>query len=82
MENISLDDFLSDGMIQEKDFRDKIKNIDWTKFKNKKVMIKGCAQVTIPTWAYLIIVSNLSQHADRIYFGESCSAVQIFKRKD
>ena len=45
-------------------------------------MIKGCAQVTIPTWAYLIIVSNLSQHADRIYFGESCSAVQIFRRED
>tara|TARA_B100001250_G_C19093139_1_gene483567 strand:- start:98 stop:340 length:243 start_codon:yes stop_codon:yes gene_type:complete len=80
MENISLDDFLSDGMIQEKDFRDKVKNIDWNKFSNKKVMIKGCAQVTIPTWAYLIIVSNLSQHADRIYFGESCSAVEIFKK--
>ena len=80
MENISLDDFLSDGMIQEKDFRDKVKKADWTRFSNKKVMIKGCAQVTIPTWAYLIIVSNLSQHADRIYFGESCSAVEIFKK--
>ena len=40
MENISLDDFLSDGMIQEKDFRDKVKNVDWTKFSNKKVMRK------------------------------------------
>jgi|TARA_B100000900_G_C20021024_1_gene489858 hypothetical protein len=80
MENISLDDFLSNGMIQEKKFRNKVKSIDWTKFSDKKVMIKGCAQVAVPTWAYLIIVSNLSQYADRIYFGEPCSAVEIFKK--
>ena len=43
-------------------------------------MIKGCAQVTVPTWAYLMIVSHLSQYADRIYFGEPCSAVEIFKK--
>ena len=80
MENISLDDFLSNGMIEEKKFRNKVKSIDWTKFSDKKVMIKGCAQVAVPTWAYLIIVSNLSQYADRIYFGEPCSAVEIFKK--
>ena len=80
MENISLDDFLSNGMIQEKKFRNKVKSIDWTKFSDKKVMIKGCAQVAVPTWAYLMIVSNLSQYADRIYFGEPCSAVEIFKK--
>ena len=35
MENISLDDFLYDGMIQEKKFRDKVKNIDWSKFSDE-----------------------------------------------
>ena len=80
MENISLDDFLSNGMIQEKKFRNKVKSIDWTKFSDKKVMIKGCAQVAVPTWAYLMIVSYLSQYANRIYFGEPCSAVEIFKK--
>lgn len=80
MENISLDDFLYNGIIQEKNFREKVKNIDWNKFSGKKVMIKGCAQVPVPTWAYLMIVSNLSQYADRIYFGEPCSAVEIFKK--
>lgn len=80
MENISLDDFLYNGIIQEKNFREKVKNINWNKFSGKKVMIKGCAQVAVPTWAYLMIVSNLSQYADRIYFGEPCSAVEIFKK--
>ena len=39
METIFLDDFLIDGLIKEVDFRLKIKKIDWSKYKNKKVRI-------------------------------------------
>jgi|TARA_B110000196_G_C20505950_1_gene368974 hypothetical protein len=81
METISLDDFLSDGMIKEKEFRAQIKTIDWGSFNNKKVMIKGCAGVPVPTWAYLIISSHLSNYAKNIYFGEPCSAIQIYSKK-
>ena len=80
METILLDDFLSEGMIKEKEFRKKIKGIDWKIFKDKKVMIKGCAEVPVPTWAYLIIASNLSIYAKSIYFGEPCSAIQIYSK--
>ena len=82
MKNISLDDFLSEGIIKEKKFREKVNNVDWNKFAGKKVIIKGCAKVTVPTWAYLIITSKLSQYADRIYFGEPFSAVEIFKKEN
>ena len=51
-------------------------------FKDKKVMIKGCSEVPVPTWAYLIISSHLSNYAKNIYFGEPCSAIQIYNRKD
>ena len=81
METIRLDDFLSDGMIKEKEFRVQIKEIDWKSFSNKKVMIKGCAGVPVPTWAYLIISSPLSNYAKDIYFGEPCSAIQIYSKK-
>ncbi|MGY8808454.1 MAG: DUF2480 family protein [Fidelibacterota bacterium] len=81
METIRLDDFLSDGMIKEKEFRVQIKEIDWKSFSNKKVMIKGCAGVPVPTWAYLIISSHLSNYAKDIYFGEPCSAIQIYSKK-
>ena len=43
MKTIYLDDFLSDGMLKENDFREKIKAVDWSIYKNKKVMIKGCS---------------------------------------
>ena len=80
METIRLDDFLSDGMIKEKEFRAQIKIIDWESFRNKKVMIKGCASVPVPTWAYLIIASHLSNYAKKIYFGEPCAAIQIYSK--
>ena len=49
-------------------------------FSDEKVIIKGCAGVPVPTWAYLIIVANLAQVADKIYFGEPRHAVKIFNR--
>ena len=80
METILLDDFIDEGIIREKSFRENINNMDFNKFANQKVIIKGCAGVTVPTWAYLIIVAQLSQVADKIYFGEPRYAVKIFNR--
>ena len=54
--------------------------MDFSTFSNKKVIIKGCAGVPVPTWAYLIIVANVAQVADKIYFGEPRHAVKIFNR--
>ena len=82
METILLEDFLDDGIIKEKSFREKINLMDFSTFSNKKVIIKGCAGVPVPTWAYLIIVANVAQVADKIYFGEPRHAVKIFNRSN
>ena len=79
MKNISLDDFLSDGIIKEKDFREKVSSTEWSKYQDQKVIIKGCSKAAVPTWAYLIITANLTKFAKRIYFGEPCSAIDIYK---
>tara|TARA_B100001113_G_scaffold195251_1_gene160178 strand:+ start:176 stop:433 length:258 start_codon:yes stop_codon:yes gene_type:complete len=78
METIHLDDFLEDGILKEKPFREKVEHTDWNNYHNKKVLIKGCTDVPVPTWAYLIITAQLSQSARRIYFGELRSAVKIY----
>ena len=70
------------GIIKEKSFREKINLMDFSTFNNKKVIIKGCAGVPVPTWAYLIIVANVAQVADKIYFGEPRHAVKIFNRSN
>jgi hypothetical protein len=78
METIYLNDFLDDGILKEKIFREKVANIDWSQYSNKRVLIKGCSEVPIPTWAYLILTAELAQFVKRIYFGELRSAVKIF----
>ena len=80
MEKVELDDFLTDGILKEKDFRDKVKLIDWNTYKDKKVLIKGCTSVPVPIWSYLIIAAQLSHVAKEVYFGEPCSAIHIYKK--
>ena len=57
METIFLNDFLDDGILREKVFRQKVADVDWSQYSDKRVLIKGCSEVPIPTWAYLISVS-------------------------
>ena len=81
MKTILLDDFIDEGIIREKSFRKKVKSTDWNQYKNKRVLIKGCTDIPVPTWAYLIITAYLSQTVERIYFGELRSAVKIYVKE-
>tara|TARA_B100000953_G_C17760879_1_gene338907 strand:+ start:140 stop:397 length:258 start_codon:yes stop_codon:yes gene_type:complete len=78
VETIHLDDFLHEGVIREKKFREKVSEIDWTQYRGKRVLLRGCADVPVPTWAFLIITAHLAEYVERIYFGELRSAVKIF----
>jgi len=80
METIYLDNFLTDGILKEKPFRQLVSEIEWPNYKNKRVLIKGCSSVPVPTWAYLIITAQLSQYAQHILYGEPCATVKIFTR--
>ena len=82
MKTILLDDFLDDGIIREKSFRKMVKEHDMKQYDGEKVIIKGCANVTVPTWAYLILASQVSQFASKIYYGEPRYAVKIFNRSE
>ena len=79
METIIFDDFLFNGILVEKKFREKVSKINWDDYNNKNILIKGCSQAPIPIWAYLIISTNLAKHARKIYFGEARRAIEIYK---
>ncbi len=80
MTTINMDDFLDGGILKETSFRKKVDEIDWSQYVGDRVLVRGCADVPIPTWAYLILTAQLAQFVDRIYFGELRSAVKIFVR--
>ena len=65
-----LKDHLFMGLIlKEKDFREALKNLDWTSYQNKNVVIICSADAVIPVWAYMLVTSYLHPVAKNIFTG-------------
>ncbi len=57
-------------------------NIDLEKYRDQRVVIKGCGDILVPTSAYVDLTTKLSKVAKSIMYGEPCSTVPIYKRKE
>ena len=66
--------------IYELIFEEYLHNLDYKKFTNKSVIIKGCSSETIPLSAYHTLTTKLKPVAKNIMYGEACSAVPVFKK--
>ncbi|MEN9525620.1 MAG: hypothetical protein RL447_579 [Bacteroidota bacterium] len=65
-----LKDHLFMGLIlKEKDFREALKQADWSIYQNKHVAVTCSADAIIPAWAYMLVASYLSPVADGVYQG-------------
>ncbi|HUC81077.1 MAG TPA: DUF2480 family protein [Flavisolibacter sp.] len=65
-----LKDHLFMGLIlKEKDFREALKNTDWSVYQNKNVAIVCTADAIIPLWAYMLVTTYLQPVAKNIYVG-------------
>jgi hypothetical protein len=60
---------------------EEIGKIDIDKFKDARIVIKGCGDFPIPEAAYIEMVSRLKPIVKSIMFGEPCSTVPVYKRK-
>ena len=49
--NLEISDFLDNGILIEKHFREKLKDYDWSKFNNKYVHVSSDDEQIIPSWA-------------------------------
>lgn len=56
-------------MLKEKEFRQFVKENDWSIYKNKIVGIVCTADAIVPTWAYMLLTLALQPQAKRIFFG-------------
>ena len=64
-------DLLFEGLIlKEKDFREFVKNEDWSKYKDKYVAVFCSADAIIPTWAFMLLSAHLEPFAKKIVFGD------------
>lgn len=52
---------------------------DFTDLTDKRVLVKGCSDQSIPENAYIELVEQLKPLVKSLMFGEACSNVPIFK---
>jgi hypothetical protein len=57
-------------ILKEKDFRDFIKDHDWSLYQDKFVAITCTADAIIPTWAFMLVSLALEPYAKKIVFGD------------
>jgi hypothetical protein len=72
------------GTLQEleiENYREVFSNIEWNKFKDAKVVIKGCSKVDVPVAVYVEAVNQLKPYAASLMFGEPCSTVPLYKKR-
>lgn len=63
-------------------FSKALAQIDLKKFEGERVVVKGCADIDLPVSAYVEITNLLTPVVKSIMYGEPCSTVPIYKRKD
>lgn len=57
-------------ILKEKDFREFIKNNDWSQYQNKMVALTCTADAIVPTWAYMLLTLALKPFAKKVVFGD------------
>lgn len=62
-------------ILKEKDYRQALKDHDWSMYADKPVAIFCSADAIVPQWAYMLATVYLKEVTDAIYFGtpEQCS---------
>ena len=63
-------------------FEKALASLDVEQYRDQRIVIKGCGDKEVPVSAYVELTKRLTPVAKSIMFGEPCSTVPIYKRKD
>ncbi|MDB5112151.1 MAG: hypothetical protein JWR67_3265 [Mucilaginibacter sp.] len=59
-----------------------IEKLDVEQYRDQRLVIKGCGDVDVPVSAYVALTKKLTPVVKSLMFGEPCSTVPLYKRKD
>lgn len=57
-------------VVKENEFRDFLKQTDWSVFQNKKVGVFCSIDAIIPAWAYMLVTTHLNSVNAEVFFGD------------
>ena len=63
-------------------FFKRLAQLDIEQYRDQRVVIKGCGDTPVPVSAYVELTRKLTPVVKSLMFGEPCSTVPIYKRKD
>lgn len=68
---LDIKDWLHEGLIlKEKAFREKVKQHNWSRYKDSYVAL-GCAtEAIVPAWAYMLITTHLVPFSKKVVVGD------------
>ena len=67
---LDVKDFLFEGIIlKEKDFRNTLKEFDFSVYTDKIVALYCSSDAIVPMWAFMLLTSYLNNSASKIHFG-------------
>lgn len=61
-------------------FQEALSKINPEKFRDVKIVIKGCGKIPIPEFAFVELTRILQPVAASIMYGEPCSTVPLYKK--
>lgn len=67
--------------LEKKLVYDKISSEDLERFKEGRIIIKGCSDIACPEFAMVELLKRIQPVSKSIMYGEPCSTVPVFKKK-
>ncbi|HAL82376.1 MAG TPA: hypothetical protein DCO83_09185 [Mucilaginibacter sp.] len=58
-------------ILREKDFREFVKQHDWSQYEGKYVAITCTADAIVPAWAYMLLANRMAPYALETVFGDA-----------
>jgi hypothetical protein len=62
-------------------FRKKLDQVEWSRYKDRFVLLKGCSKMDVPADVYMYATKKLLPHVRKLMYGEACSNVPVYRRK-